>query len=218
MNHQQNPSSELIDSIKTSTLSTILADVSEATFDSMLNDGILKEIPVIHTIINLAQTGINISQKLFLKKITRFLDPIAQCSGEERATFTAQLENDAGTKIKAGEAILLTLDRLDHMEKATLLGNLYVNYMHGRISYSELMRFTMILDRSLFDDVIELSKISPNKEFCLESSPHFLSQGVVVVVSQDWGSFSDDHDGATFRYKLTPQGKKFFKNIFLARS
>ena len=64
-------------SIKESILSeqavSLASEYSEIALDSILQDGILKDIPVINTIIGISKASIAIRDRLLIKKLFNFL-------------------------------------------------------------------------------------------------------------------------------------------------
>lgn len=55
--------------LKKSDLRKITIDIAESLTDSLLNDGLLKEIPLIGTIIGLPQTTISFKDRLLINKL-----------------------------------------------------------------------------------------------------------------------------------------------------
>jgi hypothetical protein len=55
-----------------SNLENLGIDISELALDSVLKDGLLKDIPIVGTIVNFVKLGVNIHDRLFLKKYCHF--------------------------------------------------------------------------------------------------------------------------------------------------
>ena len=55
--------------LKNSNLQNIVSDFAELSVDSILQEGVLKDIPIVSTLISLTKVGISINDKLFLKKM-----------------------------------------------------------------------------------------------------------------------------------------------------
>jgi len=62
--------------LKNSNLQNIVSDFAELSVDSILQEGVLKDIPIVSTLISLTKVGISINDKLFLKKILYFINNI----------------------------------------------------------------------------------------------------------------------------------------------
>ena len=70
-------STELINSIATENLSAIGRDFAEVAVDSILNEGVLRDIPVFNTLAALYRAGVEIRQQLFIRKVVSFLKDLS---------------------------------------------------------------------------------------------------------------------------------------------
>ena len=82
MNNDSNISFSLSESINDNILS-ILSNASEIALDSILEDGLLKEIPFFTTLISVYHIGHQFSELHYLKKLAIFIDEINKNSIEE---------------------------------------------------------------------------------------------------------------------------------------
>ena len=126
----------LIDSIKKSELSSLAPDLIEIGFDKLLEDSIIKEIPVIRTFQAVYRTVITISDKMLIKKIILFLNRVNDLPKEEIDEFYSRLENDPKFKMEIGEKILLILEKSDDYGKSYMLAEIFKNYIKGKIDYA----------------------------------------------------------------------------------
>jgi hypothetical protein len=136
----------LIETIAKSDLSSIVSDAAELGLDSILDDGVLKDIPVLSTIIGLVKTGGAIKDYLYLKKIYRFLGALKDVPASERQELINKLGSDENERAKAGENILLIIDRLDNVNKPEILGYMFRDYLIGKISKTNFMLLTKSLE------------------------------------------------------------------------
>ena len=71
------PNQSMLASIKNSSNTTDLADkIGEVALDSLLSDGLLKDIPVIGTALSLFKAGNDVAAYFFAKKILAFMSEI----------------------------------------------------------------------------------------------------------------------------------------------
>lgn len=70
-----------------------LMDVAEYSIDEVFNNEIIKQIPIVKTVIGAIQTGINIHDRLFLKKIVAFLVGINHISVIGQLILNSLLDN-----------------------------------------------------------------------------------------------------------------------------
>ncbi|MEG4323220.1 MULTISPECIES: hypothetical protein [unclassified Microcoleus] len=78
---------ELFNSIASEQISSLGRDLVEVALDQIVNEGVLREIPVVNSIYNLAKATVVISQGLFIKKLIRFLVELPNVSYEKRQSF-----------------------------------------------------------------------------------------------------------------------------------
>ncbi len=107
----------------------ILTSTSQALLDQTLKDGILHNVPIVKNLVALGQMGVGLSERLFVVKIIRFLTSLKEVSESERKTFLQKLDNDRRTKKRVSEALLLSLSRMDDLEKPMLMANAFGAYI-----------------------------------------------------------------------------------------
>jgi hypothetical protein len=69
-------SNSLKDTLADSDLQNVTSDLAETFTDTLLNDGILKDIPILGTIIGLAKASISLNERLLIKKLIYFLSEL----------------------------------------------------------------------------------------------------------------------------------------------
>lgn len=139
----------------TSDLTTVGIDVAEVTLDSLINDGALRDLPVIGTLVNLWKAGVTVKDALFLRKLLIFLDRLKEIPVETRRDMINSLA-DKATQENVGEKLLGLLDRLDSSVKARILAGAFSAYVRGGITADEFWRVSFIIDRLPLVDIVAL--------------------------------------------------------------
>jgi hypothetical protein len=145
----------LIQSIASSEIKNITDDFCELGLDAMLNEGVLKDIPVFGTLTKLYSVGAT-KDKIFEKKILKFLFELKKISENERNDFTQKINSNEKQAQKIGEHILVILDRLDDLYKPIILAKLLSANIQGKIDYEMFVRLSSIIDKSLVSDINKL--------------------------------------------------------------
>jgi hypothetical protein len=83
-----------IETLRKSDLSSVAAAVSELAIDTLLDDGLLRDIPVVSTFRSLWKMGVTIRDWLFVKKLLKFLVELQELDAKVRNAMVAQLEED----------------------------------------------------------------------------------------------------------------------------
>lgn len=201
----QKISIELVNSIAEN-LSSIVRDLAEVGFDSIVKEGVLRDIPVFNTFHNLYQAGVEIRQQLFIKKIINFWKELPNTSLHERQKFVEWMDKNPNQKLTFGENILLLIDRADSIEKPSILGRLLNPCTLGDISYEDMMRLCFIVDRVYMPDLNYLTSFT----FGIQSNPNIAaslqSAGLLNFAGMDGGNLDEPLSGGVI-YKLNDYGK-----------
>src|SRR5947207_9715543 len=94
-------------------LQEVAIELSEVAIDSLTDNEIIKDIPVIGTFVRLARATMSIPDRIFAKKVERFISAINSIPREKRDQFHARLETEPDLRRRAGEVLVLTLDRVE---------------------------------------------------------------------------------------------------------
>ncbi len=148
----------LVTTLAESDLASVLKDVGELTLDSVLEEGVLKDLPVVATLTGIWKTGRSIRDLLFLKKLVRFLNELKDISLGDRTEMIKRLEEDECFTQRVGESVILLLERLDHLDKPTLVGRAFRAYCVGSIDAEQLQRMNQVLDRAFMPDLQQLER------------------------------------------------------------
>src|SRR5437016_338929 len=85
----------------------VAVELAEVALDSLLNDGVLKEIPGFNLIIACRQTWASIHDQLFLRKVAGFIQASPQFTEVEKETFAREHLDDPKKAQRLGDAIVL---------------------------------------------------------------------------------------------------------------
>jgi hypothetical protein len=136
----------LVTSIRRPDLRDALADVAEIGLDQLLEEGPLRDIPVLGTLLRLRSAWGGVRDYIFARKVTRFLISVGEIPLDERERFIAKVEQQ-GNRRQLGDTLLLLLDRLDDLEKPEVLARLFAAYVRGRYDFPTFRRLSMALER-----------------------------------------------------------------------
>ncbi len=181
----------LVDSITSEHLYELSSDLGEPLLDAILKEGVLKEIPVFGTIYKLSNIALAIKQHFFIKKVYKFLFEIKDVDPIKRKKFIEDLEN---TGEKAGEALLLLIDRIDSIKKPKLIANLFKARVEEKISIEKFLRFSMIIERAFLYDLQKLPSFQVNEMHSEDVVISLVSLGLLlqpnnqIVLLEDEGS------------------------------
>lgn len=160
-------------------LTNLSSGLLEIALDSTLENGLLKDIPVIGTIISASKVVNSMREMFFAKKILRFLYEVKEVSIEERQAFYEKINKNEKETKRIGQNVILVLDRLDDELKASIIGRIYKACLLGKVTLNEYLRLTMIIERTFICDLINIQHTNNPKNLSKLSKEHLYSVGLL---------------------------------------
>lgn len=133
--------------ISNSQLPDAFLDVGESTIDNLTDNPLIQQIPIVKTVLGLMQTGANIQDRLFLKKILTFLQGIEAIPEHERQKTISEIDLSEKYQVKVGEKLLYILDTCDDHTNAKNVSRLFAALLKKQISYSQYVGAAQIIAR-----------------------------------------------------------------------
>lgn len=147
MDSNKNISLALVETVKSADISGLAKDYSEIALDSVLSEGVLRDIPIVNTLVAIGRVGANIHDQIFAKKLIRFLTNLSELDPKERASMVDRLDNEDGFRRQVGDRLVELLDRIDSRAKPEMLAMAFCAYATGRIDGAILNRLNNAIER-----------------------------------------------------------------------
>ncbi|MDF3867968.1 hypothetical protein P3W53_26110 [Pseudomonas denitrificans (nom. rej.)] len=123
----------------------LVKENGEIVLDAVLKDGVLKEIPILGTALNIYKAGNDIAAYFFAQKVMFFLRETEKVSEEERTEFLKKnCSNDEGVE-NLGEVTLMVLEKMDNPALAKMLGRAFALMMKGKLHKQNFELYTHII-------------------------------------------------------------------------
>jgi hypothetical protein len=151
-------------------------DFSEMGIDSAFDEGPLRDIPIVSTIVNFTKAACSIKDRLYLNKLVLFLQKVSETSQEEREKF---VEDNCKDDRYFEQNILLIIEQADRVEKAALIGKMFKACILGRITHEEALSLSSMINKAIWSD---LEKMLKNK-YTPDSRTRLFNCG---LLSLDW--------------------------------
>jgi hypothetical protein len=183
-------------------LQEVAIDLSEAALDSLTDNQIIKDFPVVGILVRLAKATMSIPDRIFAKKIERFISVTNSIPREKRDQFHTRLEAEPDLRRKAGEVLVFTLDRIEDLQKAAITGKLFSHFIMGDIDFDILRRLLVAVDRGFVDDLLSFPQWAIQGRFSDNFTPQSLDgTGLVEPVYPVFGHVpANERAEPTFRY------------------
>lgn len=147
-------------------LDAVLSTV-EAGADILTKDDLISAVPFVSTAFKVVKALDSTRDRLFAAKLQAFIAEVESLTHAERDQLAHKLTADDEGR-KAGETLLLVLDKLTDMDKPALLGALLVHFGRGDITATELRRLASAVDLAFGDD-LAMFLDEPLQTFSLKS-------------------------------------------------
>ena len=137
-------------------VSTVVADATELALDSILDEGVLRDVPIIGWAAKGYGVVSTVRDRLFLKKVLHFLHGAGDVSDEDKADFGRRIGADPAVERRVGETLALILERHEHFDKSYMTGKVFAGYMDGKIDYPTFLKLSTAIDRAFIEDLRQL--------------------------------------------------------------
>jgi len=141
---------KLIESLEIKELGSLTANYAELGLDNILEEGVVKDIPILRTAVSLVKMGFNLRDRIYVKKIYGFLAQVGQTTQEQREEF---IKDNCKNVRQFEEAVLLILEQTDNMNKSSLIGKTFKACILGTISYQDALSLSSIVNKTLWQDL-----------------------------------------------------------------
>ena len=170
----------------------IAADLTEVIVKSQLLTGIAKDLPYVSTLVKALNFGDSIRDRMFAAKVMRFLESLDDVTGKEREELSEKIKYVNQDELNnATDKILFCIESITDIDKSEFIANLFIAYIYGEISESELRRCTDIVQISFLDDLKSFI-IASSCDYCDEKELK-LNKIIGLINTPLLAPFRDDH-------------------------
>ena len=139
-------------------ITDITQDYSEIGIDIFIENDLIKEIPIIKTLVNIFKIGKNIRDKNLLKQ---FMQELKKNNIEEEKLkkYKDEIENDRKKREEELERVLWLLNSFIDKEKSIMLSRFFKEYVRQTITWDEFCEYSEIINRLFIQDIKILREI-----------------------------------------------------------
>lgn len=149
--------SQLVPSFKDTLFSTtydIVADYAEIGLDALLDNEVLKEIPVVKTLSSICKIGYNLHERNLIKQTLTFVKEFnsGSISQEKLTEHRKKLEENPKEAEEELGRILIILGKHVEQLQSQVLGSFYASYVKGAISWEKFCELSEANRRMFISD------------------------------------------------------------------
>lgn len=166
--------------LKNSDLQSLTGNLAEVIFDGALEEGIVKDIPIIGTLLGIGKLSVGVRDSLLLRKIVSFISELNNIPPEKRRKVIEEIDASEKYRIRVGEKLLYIIDKCDDHEKSQLVAKLFAAFINGVMSYAQFLKGASALDHLLPSEIDKF--IKEERDFVpLEEAGEYIASGLVVI-------------------------------------
>jgi hypothetical protein len=150
-------SDELADTVAEAGLIGLSSEILEFSIDQVLEEGLIKDIPVVGWISKGLSLQRSISDRILFNKILRFIIALESFDSGSKDSFRTKIKNNAKYKRKVGEHLLLILDRIEDLSKPEMVAKCFDHHLTGDLDFSHFLDLVHVIERSTVGDLQALS-------------------------------------------------------------
>lgn len=141
-------------------------DYTEIGLDEFFGEGLLKEVPIVKTLVAVAKTGIAIRERFFIKKFLVFLRELhsGMQTEEDLKAFKEKFDSNSKFRNKVTEEVILIVDRLDSTKKARISAHLFRAHIQGEYDWDRYIALDSCL-RNLQEVVYPVLEVMAKNDF-----------------------------------------------------
>lgn len=198
--NDNNLSLALHDSISEETTNTLI-DYSELALDSVLDDGLFKDVPILRTALSVYKIGKSMKERHYIKKLARFICSLNAgiATEESRNYYKNKIIDNSQKRNQELEYILVLIDRYISYDKPDMLAKLYLAYLNQKILWQEFCMYAEVIDRFLTGDCSTLcsdaEKYISHGNIGVESVLRLISMGLMCETGSSSLFTNDGHGG-----------------------
>ncbi|GHX87636.1 hypothetical protein VCSRO209_3437 [Vibrio cholerae] len=173
-------SKSLEDSLKKDDLSNLAIDLGEVGIDAILEGGVLRDIPILSSIVSGINVIGSVRDALFTKKLISFLSELSDVSVEQRRSMIESIDNSNEYKIKVGEKLIYIIEKAEDHYTSKIIAIFFSEFLVGEITYNQFLKISRIIDSMFIGDFLEFASES-SEPIDFDSDNTFINTGLVDV-------------------------------------
>lgn len=168
-------------------------DYAELALDSFLDNEIIKEIPIVKSIVGIIKGGIKIREIHFAKKLLTFLKEFHSAKLDDfiRTEFQQKFKSDTKYRNSVVEQIMILNERVLEIEKSKILANLFASHLNNKFDWNDFLSLSYCTERLNLIAIHYLDEISKEEKPFYKGYSQFDDNVAFLIsagIAQQWGT------------------------------
>jgi hypothetical protein len=131
----------------------LLLDGAEVAFKQTVENSLLKDVPIVGSLVKIYEIGASIRDHLYTAKVSKFLLCLDEVPEEDRARLRKSIRYGDGETERLAEKILLVIESQSDIEKSEIIANQFLAYLDSQINSQEFRRALDVTANCFLDDI-----------------------------------------------------------------
>ena len=139
-----------------------IKDFAEISIDSIMEDGVIKNIPIVQLLLGVGKAGLNIRDRIIVKQTLVFLKEFksGKISEEKYNEHKEQLSNDPKFADKELSVVIAFLSDIYEEKSSKIAARMYLSYINRDLCWEKFKELLEVNRRLFLDDLIALQSLS----------------------------------------------------------
>ncbi|MFK5981841.1 MAG: hypothetical protein QM499_02920 [Flavobacteriaceae bacterium] len=137
-------------------LGNILEESGELILDSLIENELLKEIPVIGTSVKIIRAVKSIRDTAYLNKVKTFVEQLGEINDAQRKRLVEESKKDIKRRVKFGNALFTTIEQSESLIKVQYSAIAFEAFLNEDFEESDLRLICHIIRNSFTDELIDI--------------------------------------------------------------
>lgn len=173
-------SQSLEDFLKKDDLSNLAVSFGEVGIDAILENGILKDIPILSSILGGINAIGSVRDALFAKKLVSFLSELSDIPVEQRQNMIDLIDNSNDFKVKVGEKLIYIIEKAEDHYTSKIVAIFFAEFLTEKITYDQFLKVSRIINNMFIGDFLDFASES-SVPIDFDSENTFINTGLVDV-------------------------------------
>lgn len=189
-------------------------DYAELGIDSIITNGVLKDIPIVRSFMGVLKIGKNIHDRNLLKQSLNFIQEFnsGNIDEEKLKRYKKEIEENHKKAEKEIGRVLLLLNAFIDKEKSSMLAKIFKAYVEEKITWNEFCEFSEIINRLFIEDLRILKYLKEQKKIKGSQGDNFRLERLYslgIIGNSSFADFNNLKNNFIEGRVLNSIGKKF---------
>jgi hypothetical protein len=200
-----------------SNIADSIPDIAEFGIDSILDEGVLKDFPLMSTLVGVKNVAQNLHDRNLLRQTLAFVKELnnGQLDEKKKEKYKKIIdENPKKAEAELGR-VLIILNQNIELSKSKILAAIFQEYINENIDWKTFCEFSEITRMFFIDDIYDLDTIYHQESNYLAFLSHGADRLVALglVKSSTAPAIVEDALGIRQSMTLSDIGEKYYKIV-----